>query len=61
MASKQAFAKAKKTPKFSTRQKSRCEVCGRPRGYYRKFKLCRICLRMLALQGDVPGMTKSSW
>jgi small subunit ribosomal protein S14 len=61
MARKQAFAKMKKTPKFSTRQKSRCEVCGRPRGYYRKFKLCRICLRQLALQGDIPGVTKSSW
>ena len=61
MARKQAFAKMKKTPKFSVRHRNRCKVCGRPRGYYRKFQLCRICLRMLALEGQIPGVTKSSW
>jgi len=61
MARAQAFVKMKKTPKFSVRYRNRCKVCGRPRGYYRKFRLCRICLRLLALQGDIPGMTKASW
>jgi len=61
MARSQAFAKMKKTPKFTVRYRNRCKVCGRPRGYYRKFQLCRICLRNLALQGDIPGVTKSSW
>jgi small subunit ribosomal protein S14 len=61
MARAQAFVKLNKKPKFSARHRNRCKVCGRPRGYYRKFQLCRICLRLLALQGDIPGMTKSSW
>jgi small subunit ribosomal protein S14 len=61
MASKRAFAKMKKSPKFPVRYVNRCRVCGRPRGYYRKFQLCRICLRKFALQGDIPGITKSSW
>jgi len=61
MARKQAFAKMEKTPKFSVRHRNRCKVCGRPRGYYRKFQLCRICLRLLALEGQIPGVTKSSW
>ena len=61
MARKQAFAKMNKTPKFSVRARNRCKVCGRPRGYYRKFQLCRICLRLLALEGQIPGVTKSSW
>lgn len=61
MARAQAFAKMKKAAKFPVRYKSRCKVCGRPRSYYRKFQLCRICLRMLALQGEIPGVTKASW
>ena len=61
MARAQAFAKMKKKLKFKVRVRNRCKVCGRPRGFYRKFQLCRICLRMLALQGEVPGVTKSSW
>ena len=61
MARKQAFAKMNKTPKFTVRHRKRCKVCGRPRGYYRKFQLCRICLRLLALEGQIPGVTKSSW
>ena len=61
MAKAQAFAKMEKKLKFQVRVRNRCKVCGRPRGYYRKFQLCRICLRMLALQGEVPGVTKSSW
>lgn len=61
MASKRSFAKFNKKPKFSVRHRNRCRVCGRPRGYYRKFELCRICLRKFALSGDIPGVTKSSW
>ncbi len=61
MASARSFAKMKKTPKFKVRYRNRCKVCGRPRGYYRKFELCRVCLRKYALQGDIPGVTKSSW
>ena len=47
--------------KFSSRFYNRCGRCGRARSYYRKFDLCRICLRQLALEGKIPGMTKSSW
>lgn len=47
--------------KFKSRSYNRCRRCGRPRAYYRKFGLCRICLRELAHQGAIPGMTKSSW
>lgn len=61
MASAAAMAKLAKKPKFSVRHRNRCKVCGRPRGYYRKFDLCRVCLRKLALEGQVPGVTKSSW
>ena len=46
---------------FRTRYYNRCQRCGRARGYYRKFDLCRICLRKLALDGKIPGITKSSW
>ena len=61
MASKSKIAKAKMTPKFSTRRNSRCKLCGRPRAVLRKFKLCRICFRNLALDGMIPGVKKSSW
>jgi small subunit ribosomal protein S14 len=54
-------AKTRKTPKFSTRHRNRCQVCGRPRGFYRDFGLCRICLRKMAHEGQIPGMRKSSW
>lgn len=50
-----------KPTKFRARYRNRCPLCGRPRGYYRKFDMCRICFRMLALQGDLPGVVKSSW
>ncbi|MGH7351635.1 MAG: type Z 30S ribosomal protein S14, partial [Candidatus Methylomirabilales bacterium] len=39
----------------------RCRLCGRPRGYLRRFGMCRICFRMLALRGEIPGVTKASW
>ncbi|HET9127252.1 MAG TPA: type Z 30S ribosomal protein S14 [Propionibacteriaceae bacterium] len=48
-------------PKFGVQAYSRCQRCGRPRAVYRKFGLCRICLRELAHAGDLPGVTKSSW
>ena len=50
-----------KTPKYEVRRRNRCKVCGRPRGYMRKFGLCRICFRNLALQGYLPGVIKASW
>jgi small subunit ribosomal protein S14 len=61
MAKKALIAKAGRTPRFGVRTYSRCNRCGRPRAVYRKFGLCRICLRDLAHQGVIPGMTKSSW
>jgi len=54
-------AKRAKTPKLACRHRNRCFRCGRPRGYLRKFGLCRICLRELAHEGVIPGLTKSSW
>lgn len=53
--------KAARTPKFKTRQKNRCPRCGRPRAFIRKFKLCRLCFRKLALEGMLPGVIKASW
>ena len=53
--------KAKRPPKFSTRAKNRCEICGRGRAYYRKFKICRLCFRSLANKGEIPGVRKASW
>ncbi len=47
--------------KYPTRVRNRCRVCGRPRGYLRRFQLCRICFREMALQGLIPGVVKSSW
>lgn len=61
MATKAQMAKTKKPPKFSTRKVRRCEITGRSRGVYRKFRVSRIVLRNLALEGKVPGMRKSSW
>ncbi len=50
-----------KEPKFPVRRRNRCRLCGRPRAYIRKFGLCRICFRQLALEGHLPGVKKSSW
>lgn len=61
MAKKSLILKSQMHHKFAVRDYTRCERCGRTRGYYRKFHLCRLCLRQLALQGYIPGMTKSSW
>ncbi|MBQ5490850.1 MAG: type Z 30S ribosomal protein S14 [Treponema sp.] len=61
MAKKSLIIKSKRTPKYSTRKYNRCELCGRPHGYLRKYKICRICFRKLASEGLLPGVTKSSW
>ena len=61
MATKAQVAKSRRKPKFSTRAVRRCELTGRDRGVYRKFRICRIVLRQLALEGKIPGMRKSSW
>ena len=61
MAKKSLIAKQKRTPRYKVRAYTRCNRCGRPRAVFRKFGLCRICLRELAHQGVIPGMTKSSW
>lgn len=61
MAKKSMIAKSKRNPKFSTRQHNRCAICGRPKGYIRKFGICRICFRGLASKGEIPGVTKASW
>ncbi len=61
MAKKSIVAKAKRTPKFGVRKYNRCSLCGRPRAYYRRFGLCRLCLREFAMKGEIPGIRKSSW
>jgi small subunit ribosomal protein S14 len=53
--------KAQRAPKFKVRQYNRCPLCGRPRAYYRRFRMCRLCLRDLARKGQIPGLTKASW
>ncbi len=53
--------KAERTPKFKTRRHNRCPLCGRARAYYRRFKMCRLCLRKNALRGALPGVVKASW
>jgi small subunit ribosomal protein S14 len=55
------MAKLAKKPKFKIRFRNRCRICGRPRGFLRKFQMCRLCFRQLALKGEIPGVTKSSW
>jgi len=61
VAKKSMIEKAKRTPKYRVQQHNRCRRCGRPRAYMRKFGLCRNCFRELALRGELPGVTKSSW
>jgi small subunit ribosomal protein S14 len=55
------FVKLMRKPKYKVRHRNRCPICGRARGYYRKFKLCRICFRKLASRGELPGVIKASW
>ena len=61
MAKVSMIVRANREPKYSTRKKNRCRLCGRPRAYIRDFALCRICFRERALVGELPGVTKSSW
>jgi len=53
--------KAKRKPKHPVQIHFRCNICGRPRGYMRKFGICRICFRKMALEGKIPGVIKASW
>jgi len=61
MAKKAMIEKANRKPKFSTRARNRCKMCGRPRGFMRFFTMCRICVRKYALEGLLPGVKKASW
>ncbi|RJR26394.1 type Z 30S ribosomal protein S14 [candidate division WWE3 bacterium] len=61
MAKKALIEKHKKGNKFGVREYNRCPICGNPRGYYRRFKMCRKCFRELAHKGELPGVKKSSW
>lgn len=61
MAKKSSVVKFQKKQKFSTREKNRCALCGRARGYIRMFGLCRICFREKANRGELPGVRKASW
>ena len=61
MARKALIEKSKRVPKFSTRIRNRCRLCGRPRGFMRDFLLCRICFRKYASLGLLPGVKKASW
>ena len=61
MAKKALIEKARRKPKFSARKYNRCSRCGRPRAFLRKFGMCRICFREMALRGEIPGVRKASW
>ena len=61
MAKLSLMVKQQRPPKFKTQAYHRCRICGKTRGYYRKFKICRICFRELALKGGIPGVIKASW
>ena len=61
MAKKALINKAKAKQKFKVREYTRCNRCGRPHSVYRKFMLCRVCFREMAHNGEIPGITKSSW
>ena len=61
MAKKAMILKQQKKQKFSTREYTRCKICGRPHSYMRKYGICRICFRELAYKGEIPGVRKASW
>ncbi len=61
MATRARIAKTRKTLKYAIRQRHRCGRCGRPRGFLRRFGLCRLCFRQLTLRGEIAGVTKASW
>ena len=61
MARTAIIVKDQRKPKFKVRHRNRCRVCGRARAYIRRFEMCRICFRGMALKGEIPGVVKSSW
>ncbi|MGQ9473299.1 MAG: type Z 30S ribosomal protein S14 [Candidatus Caldatribacteriaceae bacterium] len=61
MARKAKVERLNKPYRFEVRRRNRCSLCGRPRGYLRKFGICRLCFRTLASRGEIPGVVKSSW
>ena len=61
MARKAMVAKQKKHQKFAVREYNRCQLCGRPHAYIRKYGICRVCFREMASNGEIPGVKKSSW
>jgi small subunit ribosomal protein S14 len=61
MATTAKIVKDRRPAKFKVRARNRCRLCGRPRAYLRKFALCRLCFRRLALEGEIAGVVKSSW
>ena len=61
MAKKSLKVKAEKPQKYKSREYNRCQICGRPHSYIRKYEVCRICFRELAHKGEIPGVKKSSW
>jgi len=61
MARKALIEKCKRKPKYKTRAYTRCELCGRTRAVYRKFRICRLCFRLLASKAEIPGVRKASW
>ncbi len=61
MAKVSNIVKSKQEPKYKVQKRNRCELCGRAKGFMRRFKLCRLCFRELAHKGDLPGVTKASW
>jgi len=61
MARTSQVAKTKRKLKYKIRQRNRCRICGRARAFLRKFHMCRICFRGLALKGEIPGVVKASW
>jgi small subunit ribosomal protein S14 len=61
MARKALVEKMKLEPKYKVRYRNRCQRCGRPRAFIRKFGICRVCFREMSLRGEIPGVRKSSW
>jgi small subunit ribosomal protein S14 len=61
MAKTSLIVKCRRPQKFKVRKYNRCKLCGRPRGYMRRFQICRICFRELASRGEIPGVVKASW
>lgn len=61
MARRALVVRASRPQRFKVREYNRCKICGRPRGYMRKFGMCRICFRTLAHRGEIPGVRKASW